>query len=53
MLHGENLWMWSDNKEQRLPRRINTNPATNFYYLSDKELFYMETKEIELNGRSI
>ena len=45
MLHGTDLWTWSDNGSQTV-HKINTNPASNFYYLSDREFFYMETEEI-------
>jgi len=34
-------------------QKINVYPATNFYYLSDREFFYMETKELPRGGKSV
>lgn len=34
-------------------QKINDYPASNFYYLSDREFFYMETKEISWQGKNV
>jgi len=47
MLHGTNLWTWSDNGTNKISK-INKYPASNFIYLSDRATLYMETEEIEL-----
>ena len=54
MLHGTNLWMWADNGQCLEPKKINDAPASNLYYLSDREFFYMETQVVNevLNSNS-
>jgi hypothetical protein len=52
MLHGTNLWTWSDNGTNKI-QKINKHPASNYVYLGDKVFLYMETEEIEMNGQSI
>ena len=34
-------------------QKINDEAASNFYYLSDREFFYMETNEMEYNGKFV
>jgi hypothetical protein len=34
-------------------QKINDDAASNFYYLSDREFFYMETSEMEYNGKFV
>ena len=34
-------------------QKINGHPASNFYYLSDREFFYMETKEMSWQGKNV
>lgn len=53
MLHGTNLWMWADNGQCLEPKKINDAPASNLYYLSDREFFYMETTVSEVQAKSV
>ena len=53
MMHGPNLWYFAKNEEQKEPIQINKRPASNLYYLSDREFFYMETYLVEIQGKEI
>ena len=52
-MHGPNLWYFAKNEEQKEPIQINKRPASNLYYLSDREFFYMETYLVEIQGKEI
>jgi hypothetical protein len=36
-----------------VPTQINEGPASNLYYLSDREFFYMETNKVQIQGKEI
>lgn len=50
IMHGSNLYAWVE-KYQDL--KFISNYASNLYYLSDDEVFFMKTFEITLNNKKI
>lgn len=51
MIHGDTLWAWKSSGNKDLT--CIEDSVSNLYYLSDDQVFYMVTKEIEINGKDI